>query len=152
MILAKLTDSSRYESLHPLFKQLFDYVKSNDLMEKDLGRIELQGDDLFINNSEPILLSKEKQVLEVHQHYIDIHIPFNGKEIVGWKALKDLHEPMQPFDVEKDFAVYDEPASTYFEVNPGEFLIVYPEDAHAPIIGEGKLRKLIAKVKVSGKF
>ena len=40
MILAKLTDSSRYENLHPLFKQLFDYVKSNDLLNTDLGRIE----------------------------------------------------------------------------------------------------------------
>ena len=148
MILAKLTDSSRYENLHPLFKQLFDYVKSNDLLNMDLGRIELQGDDLFINNSEPVLLSKEKQILEVHQQYIDVHIPLNGNEIVGWKALSDLHGPMQPFDVEKDFAIYDEPASTYLEVKPGEFLIVYPEDAHAPIIGEGKLRKLIAKVKI----
>ena len=151
MILAKLSDSSRYENLHPLFKQLFDYVKSNDLLNKDLGRIELQGDELFINNSEPTLLSKEKQVLEVHQQYIDVHIPLNGNEIVGWKALSDLHEPMHPFDAEKDFAVYDEPASTYFEVKPGEFLIVFPEDAHAPIIGEGKLRKLVAKVKISGK-
>jgi len=25
---------------------------------------------------------------------------------------------------------------------------VYPEDAHGPLIGEGKIRKLIAKVKL----
>ena len=37
----------------------------------------------------------------------------------------------------------------YVTVRPGEFLIVYPEDAHAPIIGRGKLRKLIAKVKLT---
>ena len=29
---------------------------------------------------------------------------------------------------------------------PNDFLIVFPEDAHAPIIGSGKIRKVIAKV------
>lgn len=148
MILAKFSDSCRYENMHPLFKQLFEFVKSNDLLNKELGKIELQGEELFINNSAPTLLSKEKQVLEIHRQYIDVHIPLDGTEIVGWKAIGDLHAPMHPFDDEKDFAVYDEPAATYFEVKPGEFLIVFPEDAHAPIIGEGRLRKLIAKVKL----
>ena len=31
---------------------------------------------------------------------------------------------------------------------PGQFVIVYPEDPHAPVIGSGKIRKLIAKVKL----
>ena len=43
MILANLSDSSRYENLHPLFKTAFDFIKANDLTKKDLGRIELQG-------------------------------------------------------------------------------------------------------------
>ena len=33
-------------------------------------------------------------------------------------------------------------------MQPGEFAIVYPEDPHAPVIGEGKIRKLIGKVKL----
>ena len=39
-------------------------------------------------------------------------------------------------------------AQTYLTIRPGEFVIVWPEDAHAPIIGEGTLRKLIAKVLI----
>lgn len=32
MIVSNLQNSSRIEPLHPLFKQLFDYVKSHDLL------------------------------------------------------------------------------------------------------------------------
>ena len=55
---------------------------------------------------------------------------------------------MNPFNEEDDYAVYAEAAQTYLTIRPGEFAIVWPEDAHAPIIGEGTLRKLIAKVLI----
>ncbi len=148
MIIAKLTDSQRYEPLHPLFKTAFDYIKQHDLLNAELGRIELQGDELFINNVEATLVEKSAQPLEVHRQYIDIHVPLDGTEIVGWKALCDTATSREAFDVENDFALYDEPATTYTELHTGEFLIVYPEDAHAPIIGNGKLRKLIVKVRL----
>ena len=50
--------------------------------------------------------------------------------------------------MKRDFALYAQKASTYFTVKPGQFYIMFPEDAHAPIIGNGTLRKLIAKVRV----
>ena len=36
MIVSNLQNSARVESLHPLFKQLFDYVKANDLLNAPL--------------------------------------------------------------------------------------------------------------------
>ena len=146
MIISHISDSSRYESLHPLFEQVFDYIKANDLLNAPAERIILDGDKLFINVCDAKLVSAEVQKLEVHQKYIDIHFPLSGKEIVGWKHFSNLGTSEAPFDAENDFALYAETPSTYFEVLPGEFYIVYPEDAHAPIIGEGVLRKLIVKV------
>ncbi len=149
MILANLSDSSRIEMLHPRFKILFDYVKSHDLSKVDAGRIELESDKLFINVVDATLTTREAQKLEVHEAYIDVHIPLNGEELIGWRSLSSLSAPDAPFNTESDFALYSVPASTYVKVQPGDFLIVYPEDAHAPIIGEGTLRKLIAKVKIA---
>lgn len=148
MILANLSDSSRYEPLHPLFKTVFDFIKANDLTKKDLGQIELNGEDLFINNIEVKLVSKENQALEIHREYIDIHIPLDKPEIIGWKSLQNLKNSRKEFNIKDDFALYDEVAANYIQVLPGEFLIAFPEDAHAPIIGNGTLRKLIVKVKV----
>ena len=148
MIISNLQNSSRVESLHPLFKKLFDYVKTHDLLHTECGRIELDGDNLFINNSNPTCVTADQKVLEVHRDYIDVHILLEGQETVGWKALEDLTQETKAYEKEGDCALYADRPTTYVTLQPGQFLIVYPEDPHAPIIGEGKIRKLIGKVKV----
>ena len=149
MILAHIEDSERYFSLHPLFKQLFDYVKTHDLSQVPAERITLDGERLFINVADASLKSPEEQVLEVHRRYIDVHFPLSNNEVMGWSPLQGLQtESVNPFNEEDDYAVYAETAQTYLTIRPGEFVIVWPEDAHAPIIGEGTLRKLIAKVLI----
>ncbi len=149
MILSTLAQSQRIEALHPRFKALFDYIKTHDLTKVPAERITLDGTDLFINVADATLVDAADQKLEVHREYIDIHFPFSGEETVGWTALEALQtESEAAFDTENDFALYAEPAATYFTARPGDFYIMYPEDAHAPIIGKGTLRKAIAKVRI----
>lgn len=149
MILSNLSDSHLIEALHPSFKSVFDYIKKNDLSKVPTGRVTLDADNIFINIDDAKLRTKSEQVLELHRQYIDIHIPLSGEEIVGWTPLCDLKEPsIDLFNIERDFALYAQKPSTYFTVKPGQFYIMFPEDAHAPIIGKGTLRKLIAKVRI----
>lgn len=150
MIINSLSRSERTERLHPLFKKLFDYIRTHDLSQQPPGRIVLQGDDLFINLDQPQLRSRETQKLEVHRRYVDVHFPLSGAEEVGWRSLDTLPcESEAPFDEKNDFALYAAPATVYFTVYPGEFYVMFPEDAHAPIIGEGTLHKAIAKVRLA---
>lgn len=107
------------EKLNPLLKQLFDYVKSHDLLHTACGRIELDGDNLFINNSEPTCLTADQQVLEVHRKYIDVHILLEGKETIGWKALEDLEQEVQAYDEEKECALYADRPTTYIDLASG---------------------------------
>ena len=148
MILAKLTDSARYEALHPALPALFEYVKQHNLLSAQPGCLALDGDDLFINVTDSTLMTKEAQKLEVHQRYIDIHMPLSAPEIIGVRHISTLGEPDAPFNEKEDAALYTAPATTYIVVEPGDFLLLFPEDAHAPIIGSGKLRKLVAKIKI----
>ena len=150
MIINSLSRSERTERLHPLFKKLFDYIRTHDLSQQPPGRIVLQGDDLFINLDQPQLRSRETQKLEVHRRYVDVHFPLSGAEEVGWRSLDTLPcESGAPVDEKNDFALYAAPATVYFTVHPGEFYVMFPEDAHAPIIGEGTLHKAIAKVRLA---
>lgn len=148
MIISNLQNSQRIEALHPLFKTLFDYVKSHDLLHTETGRIEICGDDLFINNVHPDAVAKEKQVLELHHDYIDVHILLEGRETIGWKAIEDLTSEIKPYEKEGDCALYADKPTIYVDILPGQFVIVYPEDPHAPAIGTGKIRKLIAKIRL----
>ncbi len=36
----------------------------------------------------------------------------------------------------------------YFKLTAGQFAIFFPEDVHAPMIGEGTIKKLIIKVRL----
>lgn len=148
MIVANLKHSDRIEPLHPLFKAAFDYVKSHDMLHTPGGRIELDGRNLFINCDNPTLKTAGEQVLEAHRKYIDIHIPLDGDETIGWKNIDDCSNESRPYDTEADCQFFAEPASAYVTLHPGEFLVAWPEDAHAPIIGSGSLRKLIVKVRI----
>lgn len=148
MIVCNIEDLGRLESLHPLFKTLFDYVKNHDLLKTPLGRIELQGNDLFINNSEPLCVKAEEQVLEIHRQYIDVHVLLEGSETIGWKALGEIQHICKAYDEAADYELSDDRSTTFVTLHPGQCLIAFPEDPHAPIIGEGKIRKAIGKVRL----
>lgn len=148
MILDSIRHAERYYALHPQFRTLFEYVQSHDLSSAPSGRITLEGDELFINVNDATLVPRDSQKLEVHRHYIDVHFPLSGQEECGWTPTDELGESDAPFNTEGDYAVYTQPAKTYLSAHPGDFYIVWPEDAHAPAIGEGPLRKLVAKVLI----
>ena len=105
-------------------------------------------DDLFINLDEVELKRKEAQRLEFHKNYIDIQVPLLQDETMGWTALSDLDEPDIAYNPKRDCGFYTQGAKEYFRVKPGQFTIFFPEDAHAPIIGNGKQRKLVGKIRV----
>lgn len=149
MLFGTLAHSSRIEALHPAFAQVFAYIKANDLLHAPLGRIELDGDRVFINNSlveQP--RQQAEQVLEAHRQYLDIHVLLDGKERIGWKAIEACGEPSSPYNETDDYLLVDEPADAYVDLRPGDFAIVYPEDAHAPIISDVPIRKLVVKIKL----
>jgi YhcH/YjgK/YiaL family protein len=148
MILTTLQDSERIESLHPLFKTLFDYVKSHDLLNAPTGRIEIDGERLFINNVLAEGVDKDKQVLEMHRKYIDVHILLEGNEAIGWKPLNEIVNITKTYDEEGDCLLSDDSPTALIDLKPGNALIVWPEDPHAPVIGNGKIRKLIGKVLI----
>ncbi len=149
MILTTLADSGRIEPLHPLFKRFFDYVKEHDLLHAPLGRIEVDGDRLFINNVEADLTDAATQLLEAHREYIDVHVVLDGEEHFGWRPLADCAAVRQSYDPAADCALYADRPSSWLTLRPGQAAIVFPEDPHAPVVGEGRVRKLIGKIKLA---
>ena len=148
MIQCSLEDAARYYGIHPNLKRLFDFVRQHDLLHEPQGRITIDDDKLFVNVSDCQLVGHQEQKLEVHRRYIDVHLPLDGSEIVGWRPLESLGSSEAPFDEEKDFALYAEMAQVYTNVIPGQCLIIFPEDAHAPLIGHGMLKKAVAKILI----
>ena len=81
MILANMQDAERYYSLHPLLKELFEYVRTHDLSQVPAGRVTLKGDELFINVTDATLLPRDERKMEVHRAYMDVHIPLLRRRV-----------------------------------------------------------------------
>lgn len=148
MILGSLKDSARYEHIHPLIKKAFDYLKSMDFTNAESGKTEIQGTDLFLSVSDSKLKNESDAKIEVHDKYIDIQVPISKTEKMGWTARCDLKTPKDKFNTEKDIQFFEDKSSLIFPVVPGNFVIFFPEDGHAPCIGEGSVKKIVVKIKL----
>ena len=66
----------------------------------------------------------------------------------GWSERAVLSKPLGGFDAEKDIQLFDDEPQTCYTIRPGQFTILMPEDGHAPMVGEGSIRKIIVKVRM----
>jgi YhcH/YjgK/YiaL family protein len=149
MIFSTLSQSNRYASLHPLFPHAFDYIRNTDLLALAPGRYPIVGDDLFAIVEHVPGRAREAAKLECHRKYIDIQLVLEGTDEMGWKTLADCHEPVSDYSAEKDIRFfYDAPAS-WIATPPNAFCIFFPEDAHAPLVAAGTIRKVIFKIAVN---
>lgn len=148
MIHDSLKNTEKIEKLHPLFHKAFAYIRSADFSAIEDGRYELEGDKLFV--SIVTINGKEAAdaVLETHNKYIDIQLPLSAAESIGWKAGSELKDKTAPYDAEKDLTFFHDKPTSYTKIQPGEFAVYFPEDGHAPGIGQGSIRKMIVKVQV----
>ena len=148
MILDSLDNVSQYYGLHPLFKKAFEFIKCTDFSQLPEGKIET--DDPRLYYSVVRLRGKDPQdaTLETHKRFIDIQAPLAGVESIGWKAGNDLMVISEPYDEKKDIMFYHDFPTTYTKLYPGQFAVYFPEDGHAPGIGQGDIRKVIAKIAV----
>lgn len=149
MIIDTLANASKYTSLNPLFAQAFDYIKTQDLGNLPVGVSEI-GPGLYmivnVGNGKTQAVSLEK--FECHDKNIDIQICVSGLETIGWKPREKCVKPNGDYNPEKDVRFFNDTPDMYFQLTDNQFGIFYPEDVHAPMIGEGEIRKIVIKVKI----
>lgn len=147
MIIAPLSDLKTYTNLHPQFKKVEEFLKTYSL-SKPGERVYIDGERLFAIPALENAKQKESAFLEAHNRYIDIQVCLEGNEVMGWKSRSDCYNPKSEFDMDKDIVFYHDKPLNYFEVPAGSFAIFFPDDCHAPLIGEGVIKKIIFKVEV----
>ncbi len=148
MILGNLNNVEQYKKISPLFKEAFEYLGTLDLDNLEIGKTEIKGKDVFINITNTTLKTKENAKVEIHNLYADIQIPISKSETYGWIDRSKLQTEKDVFNVEKDIQFFEDKATTFVSIQPQDFVIFFPEDGHAPGIGEGEILKIVVKIKV----
>lgn len=150
MIIDTLQNASKYYCVHPLFAKAFDYIRSTDLTSIEDGRYEIDGNNLkaIVSNKKGMTAAESAAKFECHDKHIDIQLCITGNEKLGWKPRESCIEQKGEYNADKDVLFYNDAPDMYFELRDGQFAIFYPEDVHAPMIGEGMIKKIVIKVKL----
>lgn len=152
MIFSSLSQADRYANLHPLFPRVFDEIRNTDFFAMAPGRYSLIGEDLIAIVELVSGKTREVARLEAHRRYIDIQLVLDGVDEMGWKPLADCFNPVSEHSVEKDIRFFDDAPASWIAVSPDHFCIFFPEDAHAPLVSAGMVRKVIFKIAVNGEL
>lgn len=150
MIIDTIKNISKYTCLHPLFAKAFEYITTTDLAGLEVGTYMVVEDNIKAIISDAPGKAKETALakFECHNSFIDIQFCINGIEKIGWKPREACVTPHGDYNAEKDVQFYSDAPDMFFTLGAGQFAIFFPEDVHAPMIGEGNIKKMVMKVKV----
>lgn len=149
MIKDHINNAHRYDDLHPNFRSVLEILQSLNLDALQAGHIELDGKYVYININTTKSTTKEEARLESHRQYIDIQMPLTGCETFGVRPTQECLSPIGDFDTERDIVFYEDAPSEFITLSKGEFVIFFPDDAHAPCIDTADNHlKLVVKVSV----
>ena len=148
MIIDTIQNASKYFVNHPLFKKAFEYISQSDLANAPDGKSEIaEGLKAIISMAPGKTKEASLAKFECHDNSIDIQLCIQGKETIGWKPREKCVRPNGDYNAEKDVRFFSDTPDTFFELTDGQFAIFFPDDVHAPMIGDGEIKKLVIKVK-----
>jgi YhcH/YjgK/YiaL family protein len=149
MIVDSLQNAAKYFSLHPKFKEAFEYVNQNDISQLEEGAFEIaEGLKVIVIVGEGATKEESIKGFECHDQNIDIQISIKGPETFAWKPREKCVSPNGEYSDERDVRFFHDKPDMFFELQEKQFAILFPEDVHAAMIGEGTLKKIVIKVKI----
>lgn len=146
MIKDNLKYAALYKGVNPGFPAAFAFLEEAMTTPKEVGRYELGGGVFALVQSYDGKPADQCKI-EAHKKYIDIQCVLKGKELFGVADLSTQTLYEDKF-AEKDVAFYHGEVDL-LTLTDGDFIIVFPEDAHRPQQGDGShISKVVVKVPV----
>ncbi|MCI9555269.1 MAG: DUF386 family protein [Oscillibacter sp.] len=148
MIYAKQKDAPAYRGIHPNLDLALERITPEFLASVGSERVDIV-DGVYATRFTYETVPAEESFFEAHKKYLDIHIMVEGREGVEIAPPEALAE----FDrVEaNDFYAYRGEGDYKLILSPGDFLVVFPGDAHRikmQLDGPKTVSKVVFKVKI----
>ncbi len=149
MIYARNSDAPAYRGIHPNLDMALERITEEFLSKVGYERLEIKGTEVYATRFTYETIPAEESFFEAHKKYLDIHIMLEGSENVEISPPEDLTE----FDRTEanDFYAYRGQGRYKLTLSPGDFLVVFPGDAHRIKMqadGPETVTKAVFKVKV----
>ncbi|MCC3163908.1 MULTISPECIES: YhcH/YjgK/YiaL family protein [Lactiplantibacillus] len=134
------------------FNPVLEFLKTTDLTQLDVGHHKITS-NISANVQEYLTKAENEGRWESHVNNIDFQYIQHGSEYIRVCSASQLKVKTDALS-QKDAYYYQkyQGSTTNVLVNPGDFVILFPEDAHEACINVEKassVRKLVIKVPVA---
>lgn len=150
MIHDHISNALNYAFRNLLLKKGLNFLGSTEAASMAVGRIDLEGDRLFVMMQEYPTRPEKECFWEAHRKYVDIQYIVAGVEDIGYAPLAGL-EIVEPYDAARDFVKLAGHGSV-LRIPAGMFAVFFPQDAHRPCMAPNGLvapvRKIVVKAAV----
>jgi len=151
MIADTLRNAALYRGLSSRIALAFDYLCGTDFALATMGTFEIDGRHVYAMVQEYRTLDRVQGAWEAHRKYIDLQYVVSGTEQIGYAPLRRLTPGC--YDEARDILPLEGAwVGTFFACDPGDFVLLFPEDAHMPRIAGAApelVRKVVVKIAVS---
>ena len=148
MIYAKNKDALDYRGIHPNLDLALERLTEEFLASVGSERVEIKGGEVYATRFTYQTLPEEETFFEAHRKYLDIHLMLSGSERVELASPAALEQ----FDHQGDFYAYRGEGRHSLILSPGDFLVVFPDDAHKikmRVDGRATVSKAVFKIKIN---
>ena len=129
MIYAKNADALCYRGIHKNLDLALEHITPEFLSSlEDNVRVPLDGDRVYCTRFTYETIPLEEGFFEAHRRYLDMHIMLSGSERVDVSRPDEL--TLTDAQEQNDFYAYRGQGSYKLTLSPGDFLVVFPGDAH----------------------
>ncbi len=152
MIFDKIENAAAYAGINPGIDRVLSEAQKISADNYVTGRVVLDGDNLFMNVCAYDTHDTDGAVMEAHKQYIDVMYMVEGEETIYVKSTSELKNITKPYDtsIEALLASFEADA-TPIHLTAGHFVVLFPQDAHAPSCntdGVQSVKKIVGKVRI----
>lgn len=150
MILDNVRNRNTYYNLGDRLKVALEYLGTISKSAVPEGRVEIAGTDVYATFDQYQTEGTEGRLYESHRIYLDVQYVIEGRETIRVRGVEGL-TTATPYDGNKDIAFYTLTDGTDVRLFSGDFLVLFPQDAHVPKLicsGTASVRKVVVKVRL----
>jgi len=145
MILDNIKYLSNYIQLIPSLSDIKNYLETVDVNSLELGKNEVN-ESIAVIKIHYLTKPYEERFCEVHEKFLDLHLIISGNEKIG--VQERLRSNVLEYVEEQDYAEAKAELKL-FEMNEGDFMILFPHEVHATGIANkdiSEVNKLVFKI------
>ena len=149
MILAKNETARDYLGIHPNLDLALERITPEFLGSLGAERVDIVPGEVWCTKFTYETIPDGESFFEAHENFLDIHIMLCGSERVEISDPADLEQFRS--EPQNDFFAYNGEGRHKLVLAPGDFLVVWPGDAHRikMQINEPKtVTKAVFKIKI----